>query len=55
MYISEPAAPAARMRIALPVRVVLLLTTVGIFWLGIIPGSVMRVIAEVSAAIFPGG
>jgi NADH-quinone oxidoreductase subunit N len=55
MYISEPAAPSARMRIALPVRVVLLLTTVGIFWLGIIPGSVMKVIADVTAAIFPGG
>jgi NADH-quinone oxidoreductase subunit N len=55
MYISEPAAPSARMRIALPVKAVLLLTTVGIFWLGIIPGSVMRVIAEVSAALFPGG
>ena len=55
MYISEPAASSARMTIALPVRVVLLVTTVGIFWLGIIPGSVMKVIADVSASIFPGG
>ena len=55
MYISEPTGPAVRMKIALPVRAVLLLTTVGIFWLGIIPGSVLRIIAEVSAAVFPGG
>lgn len=55
MYISEPTGPAVRMKIALPVRAVLLLTTVGIFWLGIVPGSVLRIIAEVSAAVFPGG
>jgi hypothetical protein len=36
------------------VKAVLLLTTVGTFWLGIIPGSVMRVFAEVSARVFPG-
>ena len=55
MYISEPTGPAVRMKISLPVKAVLLLTTVGIFWLGIIPGSVLRIIAEVSAAVFPGG
>ena len=55
MYITEPPVSAARMRIALPVKAVLLLTTVGIFWLGIIPGSLMRVIADFSAVIFPGG
>jgi NADH-quinone oxidoreductase subunit N len=54
MYIAPPGVQAARLSIPLPVKAVLLLTSVGIFWLGILPGSLMRVIGDVSARVFPG-
>jgi len=38
----------AAMYITDPVKMVLLLTGVGIFWLGILPGTVMNVITEIS-------
>ncbi len=53
MYISEPAVPGPRMKTAFSVKVVLLITTIGIFWLGILPGPIMSVISELSAKIFP--
>jgi len=53
MYITDPAVPAVPMKTAFPVRAVLLITTIGIFWLGILPGPVMNVISEISARIFP--
>ena len=54
MYISEPVVTGARMKTAVPVRAVLLITTIGIFWLGILPGPVMDVISQISTKIFPG-
>ena len=53
MYISEPAVPGPRMKTAFSVKVVLLITTIGIFWLGILPGPIMSIISELSAKIFP--
>ena len=54
MYIAEPSVPGPRLSIALPVKVVLLLASAGIFWLGILPGSLMKAIADVSARVFAG-
>ncbi|MGA2639922.1 MAG: NADH-quinone oxidoreductase subunit N, partial [Spirochaetia bacterium] len=54
MYITEAPVGAGPMRVSLPVKVVLLLTTVGTFWLGILPGPLMRVFSEVSSRVFPG-
>jgi NADH-quinone oxidoreductase subunit N len=59
MYISEPgalrpSAQAARLSISLPVKAVLLVASIGIFWLGILPGSLMAVISDVSARVFAG-
>ena len=54
MYISEPSAvPRPRLSISVPVKAVLLITSIGIFWLGILPGSLMNVISGVSARVFP--
>jgi NADH-quinone oxidoreductase subunit N len=53
MYIVEPAPAGARLQAPAAVKAVLLLTTVGIFWLGILPGSVMGVISQVTARVFP--
>ncbi|MGA2762291.1 MAG: NADH-quinone oxidoreductase subunit N [Spirochaetia bacterium] len=53
MYITEPAVPGPRMKTAFSVKIVLLITTIGIFWLGILPGPIMSVISELSAKIFP--
>ena len=54
MYIAEaPAGAPARLRVAAPVKAVLLLATVGTFWLGIVPGSLMNVLAQVSSRVFP--
>jgi NADH-quinone oxidoreductase subunit N len=52
MYISEPPLSSPPLRTAPSVKVVLLVTTVGIFWLGILPGPVMSVISEISAKVF---
>jgi len=54
MYIAEspPGAPA-HLQVALPVKAVLLLATVGTFWLGLLPGSLMGVLTQVSARVFP--
>jgi NADH-quinone oxidoreductase subunit N len=52
MYITEPTVPSAPVKTAFSVKVVLLITTIGIFWLGILPGPLMKVISEVSAQIF---
>jgi NADH-quinone oxidoreductase subunit N len=54
MYITEAPAGAGRLRVSLPVKAVLLLTTVGTFWIGILPGSLMQVFSEVSRRLFPG-
>lgn len=54
MYIAEPPAGSVPPHVALSVKAVLLLSTVGTFWLGILPGSVMRVFSEVSTRIFQG-
>jgi len=54
MYIVEPGVPAPRLSISVPVKAVLLLTSAGIFLLGILPGSLMRVIGDVSSRVFPG-
>ena len=54
MYITEAPAGAGRLRVSLPVKAVLLLTTVGTFWIGILPGSLMQVFSEVSHRLFPG-
>jgi NADH-quinone oxidoreductase subunit N len=58
MYISEPVAPRpdqpARLSIPLPMKIVLLAASIGIFWLGILPGPLMSVISEVSTKVFPG-
>jgi NADH-quinone oxidoreductase subunit N len=54
MYISDSPAGAVALKVSFPVKAVLLLTTVGTFWLGIIPGPVMRVFSDVSTRVFPG-
>jgi NADH-quinone oxidoreductase subunit N len=55
MYIAEPkAAEVPRLSIPLPLKAVLLLATIGTFWLGILPGSLMQVIRGVSSGLFPG-
>ena len=53
MYISEPSVMSAPLKTAFPVKAVLLITMIGIFWLGILPGPVMKVISEISTKIFP--
>jgi NADH-quinone oxidoreductase subunit N len=54
MYITEAPAGAGPLRVSFPVKAVLLLTTVGIFWIGILPGPLMRAVSEVSSRVFPG-
>ena len=54
MYIAEPEGRTGRLRVALPVKAVLLICGVGMFWLGILPGSLMKVIGAVSARVFGG-
>ncbi len=55
MYIDEPASlvlgPTGRLRPPVAVRVVLLLTTVAIFWLGILPGGVMKVVSQIGTGL----
>jgi len=55
MYMTDAplAGGAPRLAITLPVKAVLLAASIGIFWLGILPGSLMTVINGVSAGIFP--
>jgi NADH-quinone oxidoreductase subunit N len=53
MYITDAPAGTGNVRVSLPVKAVLLLTTVGTFWIGILPGPVMRVLSEVSHRVFP--
>lgn len=52
MYMVEPAIAGPRLVISMPVKVVLLLACVGIFWLGILPGTLMRIIGDVSSRVF---
>jgi NADH-quinone oxidoreductase subunit N len=54
MYITDALPGAGALTVAFPVKAVLLLTTVGTFLLGILPGPVMKIFAEVSARVFPG-
>lgn len=54
MYITDAPLGAGPLRVSFPVKTVLLLTTVGTFWLGILPGPLMRLISEVSSRAFPG-
>jgi NADH-quinone oxidoreductase subunit N len=58
MYIMEPDGPALppapRLQISFSVKAVLLVTTVAIFWLGILPGSLMTVIGDSAARVFGG-
>ncbi len=54
MYITEAPVGAGPLKVSFPVKAVLLLTTVGTFWLGILPGPLMRVFSEVSSRAFPG-
>jgi len=53
MYISEEAAPRAKIVISFPVKAVLLLSCLGIFWLGILPGSLLKLLGAVSTSLFP--
>jgi NADH-quinone oxidoreductase subunit N len=54
MYIAEsPAGALPRLQVAFPVKAVLLLATVGTFWLGLLPGSLMGVLTQVSSRVFP--
>ena len=53
MYIGESEAGIAKLSISIPVKAVLLLACVGIFWLGVLPGSLLNTIGSVSSAIFP--
>jgi NADH-quinone oxidoreductase subunit N len=45
---------AASLPVTFPVKAVLLLTTVGTFWLGILPGPLMRLLSDVSTRLFQG-
>jgi NADH-quinone oxidoreductase subunit N len=54
MYITDAPQGAVSIRVSFPVKAVLLLTTVGTFWLGILPGPVMKVFSEVASRVFPG-
>ena len=54
MYFTEAPLGAGPLRVSFPVKAVLLLTTVGTFWLGILPGPLMQVVSEVSSRVFPG-
>lgn len=55
MYIDEPAGvvlgPTGRLRPPVAVRAVLLLTTVAIFWLGVLPGGVMKVVSQIGSSL----
>ena len=53
MYIGEAGAQTARLSIPIPLKAVLLIACVGIFWLGIFPGPLMNAIIAVSARVFP--
>jgi len=54
MYISPLRGGAAgRLAVPVPVKAVLLLATLGTFWLGFVPGSLVKVLADVSARVFP--
>ncbi len=52
MYMSESPPGAGPVRVALPVKAVLLLTIVGTFWLGILPGPVMGLISDIARRLF---
>ncbi len=54
MYITEAPVSAAPLKVSFPVKAVLLLTTAGTFWLGILPGPLMQVFSAVSSRVFPG-
>jgi NADH-quinone oxidoreductase subunit N len=52
MYIGTSRMPQERLRVAGPVKAVLVLTTVGMFWLGILPGPVMGLISDIARRLF---
>jgi NADH-quinone oxidoreductase subunit N len=54
MYIQEPAAGAPTIRTSWTVRVVLAISLVGVFLLGIVPGPLMRVIQEAAGRALGG-
>ncbi len=54
MYIVEPGTLGPRLSISVPVKAVLLVTCVGIFWLGILPGTLMNAIGDVSTRLLAG-
>jgi NADH-quinone oxidoreductase subunit N len=54
MYIAEAPLGAGPLPVSFPVKAVLLLTTVGTFWIGILPGPLMRLLSEVATRVFPG-
>src|SRR5208337_1846254 len=54
MYITEAPVGAGPLPVSFPVKAVLLVTILGTFWLGILPGPLMRVFSEVSSRVFPG-
>jgi len=54
MYITEAPAGALPLRVSLPVKAVLLLTTVGTLLVGILPGPLMQIASAVSSRVFPG-
>ena len=53
MYIGESEAPKAKLTISFPVKAVLLIACVGIFWLGVMPGSLLNAIGAMSSSVFP--
>jgi NADH-quinone oxidoreductase subunit N len=52
MYIQEATLEYPKIRTSIPVKVVLAITLVAIFWFGVLPGTVMRVITEISERLF---
>jgi NADH-quinone oxidoreductase subunit N len=52
MYIGTSRMPQERLHVAGPVKAVLVLTTVGMFWLGILPGPVMGLISDLARRLF---
>ena len=54
LYITEAPAGALPLRVSLPVKAVLLLTTVGTLLVGILPGPLMQIASAVSSRVFPG-
>jgi NADH-quinone oxidoreductase subunit N len=52
MYILDATREYPKGTVSLPLKAVLLVTMIGIFWLGIMPGTMMNMISEISRKIF---